>query len=98
MGRRYYIRKKLISNIKINNFIRYLNKFIFKEFFKKLKNIINKKKIYHKKIPEKNKNINYELIKSCNSFRSNDLQIEQKINEITIFDKKNLQKKKKRKN
>ena len=97
MWRRYYIRKKLISNIKINNFIKYLNKFIFKEFFKKLKNIIIKKKIYHKKIPEKNKNNNYELIKSCNSFRSNDLQIEQKINEITIFDKKNLQKKKKEK-
>ena len=99
--RGYFIKKKFITIIKINNFIISLNKFITKEIFKKLKQFkkLNiKEKIYHKKIPEKIKNINNnELITSCNSFKSNELQIDKKINEISIFVKKinnNSQKKK----
>ena len=83
----YSIRKKF----KIINFIKILNKYICKSAFIKLLLIKYKKgKIYRKKLPEKNRNIvYYELLKINNSFNNNELQIEEKINEITILDNNN---------
>ena len=85
--RGYNLRKR----VKIINFIKILSKYLYKSAFNKILLFKNKKeKIYHKKFPEKNKNIfNYELIKTNNSFNNYDLQIEEKINEITILDNKN---------
>ena len=72
--RGYNLRKR----VKIINFIKILSKYLYKSAFNKILLFKNKKeKIYHKKFPEKNKNIfNYELIKTNNSFNNYDLQIE----------------------
>ena len=53
------------------------------------------KKIYHRKKPERNKYLsNKEITKTINAFRINELQIEEKINEITILDNKNKKRRK----
>ena len=84
-------RYTVIKNVKIINLIKILNKYIYKFAFNKILLFKNKKeKIYRKKLPEKNKNkINYELLNINNCFNNNDLQIEEKINEITILENKN---------
>ena len=92
--RSYYIRKKYITKMKSNKFVKLIVKKIYKEVFNKILYFsINKEKIYYKKIPEKNKN---EKVVKNNTFQNDMLQIEEKINELTIldnkFDKKNSKK------
>ena len=96
--RMHNIRGKIMKKIKIFNFRKIINKFVYKKNFNKIFNNKNiKEKIYLKKVPEKNKIlINYEIINKNNYFKKNELQIEEKINEITILDnnqKKHIQRK-----
>ena len=84
--RSYYIRKKFIKKLKSTKFVKLIVKKIYKEVFNKILYFsINKEKIYYKKILVKN-----------NAFQNDMLQIEEKINELTIldnkFDKKNSKK------
>ena len=84
--RSYYIRKKIITKMNSTKFVKLIVKKIYKEVFNKILYFrINKEKIYYKKIIVKN-----------NAFQNDMLQIEEKINELTIldnkFDKKNSKK------
>ena len=98
---RRYEAKKLFVKMKLNIFINLLNKYINNCIYKIIKETFNtilyiknnKKKVYHRKKPERNKYLsNKEITKSLNAFRINELQIEEKINEITILDDKNKKK------
>ena len=98
LWRKYIVRKKFILFIKTNNFEMLLNKYfikykynIVKKAFSNILNIRNEaeKKIYYKKLPNK-KVVNSEkiirLIKKSRSFKSKELQIEEKINQISIIE------------
>ena len=98
LWRKYLTRKKFILMIKMINFELLLNKYfiknknkIVKEAFDKILKVRSEteKKIYFKKLPNK-KVINNEkknkIIKKSKSFKSKELQIEEKINQISIIE------------
>ena len=98
LWRKYLTRKKLILMIKMNKFELLLNKYlikykyyIIKEAFIKMLNKRNEaeKKIYFKKLPNK-KVVNNEkiikLLKKSKSFKLKELQIEEKISQISIIE------------
>jgi len=98
LWRKYFTRKKLILMIKMNNFELLLKKYfikykyhIVKEAFCKILGIRNEteNKIYYKKLPSKKVANNAQiikLIKKSKSFKSKELQIEEKINQISIIE------------
>ena len=98
LWRKYITRKKFILMIKMINFELLLNKYfiknknkIVKEAFDKILKVRSEteKKIYFKKLPNKkvinNEKIN-KIIKKSKSFKSKELQIEEKINQISIIE------------
>lgn len=91
--RGYFIRKNIVVKLKIIYFINLLNKCIINETFKRiLHSKTIKEKIYHKKLPEKIKNMEIMTLKRNKSFKNNELKIEEKINELTIFDNESIKK------
>ena len=97
LWRKYLTRKKLVLMIKINRFQVLLNKYFIKykynivlDAFDKILNLRNEseKKVYYKKLPNKkavNNNV-IKLIKKSKSFKLKELQIEAKINQISIIE------------
>jgi hypothetical protein len=95
---RRYQSKKLLVSMKLTYFVNLINRFINNCKYKKIKGAFNliknskkkKKIIYYKKLPDKNKILlSNEKIKHSNSFRMDDLLIEENINQITILDSRN---------
>jgi hypothetical protein len=95
---RRYQSKKLLVSMKLTYFVNLINRFINICKYKKIKGAFNliknskkkKKIIYYKKLPDKNKILlSNEKIKHSNSFRMDDLLIEENINQITILDSRN---------
>ena len=95
LWRKYLTRKKIILMIKLNNFVMLISKYfskykynISKEVFGKFLYFRNETeiKVYYKKIPNKKLVNNENIMKKSKSFKHKELQIEEKISQISIIE------------